>query len=78
MRASKRDLELAEELVEREREAAIARASAELNQPGSKICRDCGGPIEPKRRAALPSARTCIECATAVRPFFAGNGSSHD
>ncbi len=72
MRASKRDMELAEELVEREREASIASISAELNQPGTKNCGNCGGPIEPKRRAALPSARTCIECATAGRPFFGG------
>ncbi|RVG08824.1 TraR/DksA family transcriptional regulator [Sinorhizobium meliloti] len=68
MRASKRDLEAAEERVEREREAAIARASAALHRPGSTICSHCGEPIDPKRRAALPSARTCIDCALEVKP----------
>ncbi|RVQ76130.1 TraR/DksA C4-type zinc finger protein [Sinorhizobium medicae] len=57
------DIELAEERIERERQAAIARAGAALEIKGFACCCRCGGEIDPRRRAALPSARTCIVCA---------------
>lgn len=63
MQTGNREMELAEERVEQERQSAIARASAALNRAGSAVCCYCAEPIEPKRRAALPSARTCMECA---------------
>ena len=42
---------------------AVARARA-LTPAGdsAKECEDCGGPIPPKRRAALPGVRTCVTC----------------
>jgi phage/conjugal plasmid C-4 type zinc finger TraR family protein len=29
---------------------------------GSDTCEDCGEPIPPRRRAALPGTRTCVAC----------------
>jgi len=42
---------------------AVARARA-LNPSGESAeeCDDCGEPILPKRRAALPGVRTCVGC----------------
>ncbi len=45
---------------------AVALARAGLGEgPGSSHCVHCGAPIPEARRRALPSARTCISCATA-------------
>lgn len=63
MNTSNRAFELADLRAEQERHAGILRAQAALNVPGSMLCRHCGNPIETKRRAALPSAVTCISCA---------------
>ena len=32
------------------------------------VCEQCGAPIAAERLAARPAARTCIRCASAVRP----------
>lgn len=45
-----------------ERERAIAAARSRLTGPGRADCADCGEPISPARRAALPSARRCTGC----------------
>lgn len=55
--------ELADLRAETEREAGIARARAALKRPGRLVC-DCGAEISNARRQALPSADTCIDCAT--------------
>jgi phage/conjugal plasmid C-4 type zinc finger TraR family protein len=42
-----------------------ALASARARMPSGeslKFCENCGAPIPPKRRAALPGVRTCVEC----------------
>lgn len=64
MNIGEREIELAEQRVAQEREAAIARARAALSGKGSDACRVCGDPIPAERRAALPSATTCIDCAS--------------
>jgi phage/conjugal plasmid C-4 type zinc finger TraR family protein len=53
-------------VIERTRAAAIARAADALAEPGTAECIGCGEEIEPSRRAALPSARRCIECQSRV------------
>lgn len=45
-------------------DGAIARIRAGLAGPGEVDCIDCGHPIPPARRAALPSAQRCIGCQT--------------
>jgi len=32
---------------------------------GTEACEECGEPIPPKRRAALPGTRTCVACQSA-------------
>ncbi|MBA5777460.1 TraR/DksA C4-type zinc finger protein [Stappia sp. F7233] len=64
MKASEFDKELAELRVEQERDAAIGRIRASLDRPGATTCRRCGDPIDERRRQALPSAVTCIDCAS--------------
>jgi len=32
---------------------------------GAEECDDCGEPIPPKRRAAIPGVRTCVACQSA-------------
>lgn len=56
------DLDKAQVLSERERDAGIAGVQARIAGNGSDICVGCGDPIEPERRAAVPSARRCIDC----------------
>ena len=49
---------------------------------GSEECDDCGEPIAAKRRAAVPGARTCVECQakrdTAVRHSAINRRGSKD
>ncbi|MFD1792092.1 TraR/DksA C4-type zinc finger protein [Ochrobactrum teleogrylli] len=54
--------ELADLRAEQEREAGVAAVQTELSRKGSNICISCGDDIELERRAALPSARRCIQC----------------
>ncbi len=42
---------------------AVAAARARMPQgDAAEECDDCGEPIPPKRRAALPGVRTCVAC----------------
>jgi phage/conjugal plasmid C-4 type zinc finger TraR family protein len=44
-----------------------AIAAARLRMPdgeSAEQCDDCGEPIPPKRRQALPGVRTCVACQT--------------
>jgi len=54
--------ELAAMRTEQEREAGIAAARKPLKQTGTLNCVGCGDEIEAERRAALPSARRCVDC----------------
>jgi phage/conjugal plasmid C-4 type zinc finger TraR family protein len=56
-----RAIEAAEAAVNLETSQAIAGISAALSAPGSDDCADCGEPIPAQRRAALPSARRCVD-----------------
>lgn len=49
--------------------AELDAALARLGSGRRDECESCGAPIPPERRAALPSTRRCVGCATAgVRP----------
>jgi phage/conjugal plasmid C-4 type zinc finger TraR family protein len=54
----------ASEVEDTQREEALARQAraAALEQPGDRICSDCGTEIPLARRRALPSARRCVDC----------------
>lgn len=65
--------DLAEKRAEEEREAGIAAASLALKETGSIYCEDCPAEIEPARRAALPSAKRCVDCQT----LFEGKVRKH-
>jgi phage/conjugal plasmid C-4 type zinc finger TraR family protein len=53
-------------LTEAERSEGVRRVQASLAEPGADDCVGCGEPIEPARRAALPSARRCTGCQERV------------
>jgi RNA polymerase-binding transcription factor DksA len=57
-----RAIELAEQRAEQERDAAVSRSIAALSSAGTPDCVDCREPIDPARKAALPSAERCIHC----------------
>lgn len=59
---SSRALELTQQRTEQERDAAVSRSIAVLGGAGTANCIDCREPIEPARRAALPSACRCVDC----------------
>jgi phage/conjugal plasmid C-4 type zinc finger TraR family protein len=40
---------------------SLARALIPAGE-GADECEDCGEPIPPRRRAALPGVRTCVAC----------------
>lgn len=54
--------DLADLRAEQEREAGITSAQQALMQRGFDVCVSCGDEIEAERRAALPSAKRCIDC----------------
>ncbi len=56
------EIERAAQYVEAENARMIAEARAALATSGTAECIECGREIEPKRRAAHPSARRCVEC----------------
>lgn len=64
MESSERNIEAAEAMVSLERDTAIARIRASLEASGEDRCIECDELINPKRRAALPSAERCIGCQT--------------
>lgn len=45
-------------------EAAFALRAKRPAVAGTAHCMECGDPIDPRRRAAMPSARLCIACQT--------------
>lgn len=61
---TERLLERSEAAVARERESRIAHIRGVLSGEGTAECVDCGQDIDPKRRQALPSAKTCVRCQT--------------
>lgn len=65
MYVSNAALDRAEELAEGERQTGINAASRAISEVGFVDCIDCGREIHPKRRAALPSAKRCVDCQTA-------------
>ena len=60
------EIERAAMYVEAENARMIAEARASLATSGTTECIDCGREIEPKRRAAMPAARRCIECQSHI------------
>lgn len=64
MIAGKFAIELAEARVDHERDVAVARVRARLRPGlGSACCDECGAEIPAARRAAVPAARLCVDCA---------------
>lgn len=55
-------LERAAELEQATRDAAIGEAGVALRRNGQPYCDECGEPIAPERRAAMPSAIRCVYC----------------
>lgn len=64
--AGARAIEHAEAMVALENDVAIAEIRESLARPGSQYCMSCGDEIEPKRRAAMPSARRCADCQSRI------------
>lgn len=62
MEITERHIESSSAVVQLEQDEAIARIRAGLNAEGADDCIDCGNPIPPARRAAMPSAERCIAC----------------
>lgn len=61
--------ELADLRAEQEREAGIQAARKALATQGSRVCVGCGEEIEAERRAALPSAKRCLQCQQRLERF---------
>jgi DnaK suppressor protein len=60
------EFDCAQELEQRERDAAVARVRAAMHEAcGSGACDDCGDSIPVERLQALPNARLCVDCQTA-------------
>lgn len=62
MHSGNRAIERAQAMVALECDMAVAGIRSRMAEPGSALCITCGEPIEPERRAALPSARRCVGC----------------
>lgn len=62
--------EQAEERVQQERDAKVAKARADLKKAGASDCVDCGQLIPEARRLAYPSATRCIDCQTDIEKEF--------
>ena len=63
------DADNAQQYIDREREASIARAlAAQTEQPltvdGVHVCLDCHEPLDSRRLLALPNAVRCVNCQT--------------
>lgn len=61
--------ELADLRAEQEREAGIRAARDALAAPGSPVCVGCGEEIEAERRAAMPSAKRCLQCQQRIERY---------
>lgn len=57
-------LEQASKLEQADRDAALRRARIGLEGSGRPDCMDCGEPIPPNRRVAVPGSIRCIRCQT--------------
>lgn len=62
MKLDETTFELAEIKTEAARVSGIKKAQEALTKRGKERCVDCGKRIDPKRRAALPSAIRCTKC----------------
>jgi len=62
MDLGERGLERAETFERLSNEAAVARIRNNLAGLGEEFCITCGERIDAERRAALPSAKRCIDC----------------
>ncbi len=62
MDIGERGLERAEAFEQLSKDAAVARIRNNLVGLGEEFCLSCGERIEEARRAALPSAKRCIDC----------------
>jgi DnaK suppressor protein len=61
------DVERAQRVAEQFLDGALRRTLHAMPQGvGGAVCANCGGNIPPARRAALPTAETCIACQEAV------------
>lgn len=69
MTGSEFDIELAEQRVAEERDAALRRIRAELRQEGAVDCVACGEPVPQERRLAAPSARRCAACQARLERY---------
>lgn len=57
------DIDIANDLAERLRQAALARHQPlETGALSAEFCEDCDGPIPPLRRQAAPGCQTCVPC----------------
>lgn len=58
----------AQELEQRQREAALARQAATIRPFGSSLthCDDCGEEIPALRREKVPGCTRCVDCQTAA------------
>ena len=66
MYGDSRDVEIAEAAEAFERERRLQRIRQELEGAGEAYWVDCGDPIDVARRLALPSARRCVTCQSAL------------
>ncbi len=62
MDTSNADIERAEARVAAERDQAVGKARAAVEQEGTYICEDCGEQIDSARLHAAPFARRCVTC----------------
>ncbi|MDD7908546.1 TraR/DksA C4-type zinc finger protein [Pseudovibrio exalbescens] len=56
------DVDRANMLAERERDAGVAAIQSKHSLEGREICIDCDEPIGLSRRVANPHATRCIDC----------------
>ncbi|MCV9963722.1 TraR/DksA C4-type zinc finger protein [Pararhizobium sp. BT-229] len=60
------EVDRANDISEDHRTVNIRSISRKLERKNTSIeCDECGNEIEPKRRAAMPSAKLCISCQEA-------------
>ncbi|EQC0055598.1 TPA: TraR/DksA family transcriptional regulator [Klebsiella oxytoca] len=55
-------IDQANELAERQREAAIAKCRINHHAVSATHCCDCGEEIKQKRREAVPGCQRCADC----------------
>lgn len=60
----------ANDIYEDHRAVHVRTITRALEQKNTSFeCEDCPGEIEPARRAAMPSARRCIQCQEAFEKY---------